>query len=236
MDYDLIQGSELNAVETPSNTDVLPVQNGTELKKITFQNLKNAATGDVSAAISSEASARATAVSNEATARANADTLLETAITNEATARGNADTALQNAITAEATARESADSDLRNAINTVKSDVDTLDFEINGQQVTIEYVANQYVDADGKFKPYNNWSRTNFIPVPNDGYGYISYSNIATPSAYCAFYSDKTDESFVRRFSIQNTQTGEVRIPEDAKYFVVSNYTTAIMTKNTMSI
>lgn len=45
-DYDLIQVSELNALETPSNTDVLPVQNGTELKKITFQNLKSAATGD----------------------------------------------------------------------------------------------------------------------------------------------------------------------------------------------
>lgn len=46
MDYDLIQVSELNALETPSNTDVLPVQNGSELKKITFQNLKSAATGD----------------------------------------------------------------------------------------------------------------------------------------------------------------------------------------------
>ena len=56
-DYDLVQVSELTATETPANTDVLPIQQGTELKKITYANLKS------------------NVVSDEANARQNADAL-----------------------------------------------------------------------------------------------------------------------------------------------------------------
>ena len=56
-DYDLVQVSELTATETPANTDVLPIQQGTTLKKITYANLKS------------------NVVSDEANARQNADNL-----------------------------------------------------------------------------------------------------------------------------------------------------------------
>lgn len=56
-DYDLVQVSELTATETPANADVLPIQQGTELKKITYANLKSKV------------------VSDEANARQNADNL-----------------------------------------------------------------------------------------------------------------------------------------------------------------
>lgn len=56
-DYDLVQVSELTATETPASADVLPIQQGTTLKKITYANLKS------------------NMVSDEATARQNADAL-----------------------------------------------------------------------------------------------------------------------------------------------------------------
>ena len=56
-DYDLVQVSELTATETPANADVLPIQQGTTLKKITYANLKS------------------NVVSDEANARQNADNL-----------------------------------------------------------------------------------------------------------------------------------------------------------------
>lgn len=112
-------------------------------------------------------------------------------------------------------------------ISGLKEDLRQIDKDVYGDQVVITYVPNEYVANDGSFTPYNNWSRTDFIPIPNDGDG-MRYTNDGRATSYCAWYSDKSESSFIRMFSAQKTQTGNAQIPESAKYFVVSNYTADI--------
>ena len=76
MAYELIKVSELPELTTPSDPNVLPIQDGDYLKRISFENLKEAVTGDVAADLAAEVTAREGAVSGEATARANADTAI----------------------------------------------------------------------------------------------------------------------------------------------------------------
>ena len=61
MAYELIKVSELPELTTPSDANVLPIQDGDYLKRISFEHLKDAATDDVSAALTTEANARGTA-------------------------------------------------------------------------------------------------------------------------------------------------------------------------------
>ena len=116
---------------------------------------------------------------------------------------------------------------LKSALNNISNRVEDLNTTVNGMHVSIEYIPNEYVGNDGTFKPYANWSRTNFIPAPNDGDG-LRYTNSAVASAYCAFYASQDESSFIRSFSIQHTQTGNFPVPENARYFAVSNYTAFI--------
>lgn len=76
MAYELIKVSELPELTTPSDPNVLPIQDGDYLKRISFENLKEAATGDVAGDLAAEVTAREGAVSGEATTRANADTAI----------------------------------------------------------------------------------------------------------------------------------------------------------------
>lgn len=76
MAYELIKVSELPELTTPSDPNVLPIQDGDYLKRISFENLKEAVTGDVAADLAAEVTARESAVSGEATARGNADTAI----------------------------------------------------------------------------------------------------------------------------------------------------------------
>ena len=76
MAYELIKVSELPELTTPSDSNVLPIQDGDYLKRISFESLKEAATGDVADDLAAEVTARESAVSGEATARGNADTAI----------------------------------------------------------------------------------------------------------------------------------------------------------------
>ena len=76
MAYELIRVSELPETTTPDEANVLPIQAGDTLKKITFDNLKEAVTGDLADDLAAEVTAREGAVSGEATARGNADTAI----------------------------------------------------------------------------------------------------------------------------------------------------------------
>lgn len=76
MAYELIKVSELPELTTPSDPNVIPIQDGDYLKRISFENLKEAATGDVAGDLAAEVTAREGAVSGEATARGNADTAI----------------------------------------------------------------------------------------------------------------------------------------------------------------
>jgi len=76
MAYELIKVSELPELTTPSDPNVIPIQDGDYLKRISFENLKEAVTGDVAGDLAAEVTARESAVSGEATARSNADTAI----------------------------------------------------------------------------------------------------------------------------------------------------------------
>lgn len=76
MAYELIKVSELPELTAPSDPNVIPIQDGDYLKRISFENLKEAATGDVADDLAAEVTAREGAVSGEATARGNADTAI----------------------------------------------------------------------------------------------------------------------------------------------------------------
>lgn len=73
MAFELIKVSELPELTTPSDSNVIPIQDGDYLKRISFENLKEAVTGDVADDLAAEVTARESAVSGEATARGNAD-------------------------------------------------------------------------------------------------------------------------------------------------------------------
>lgn len=76
MAFELIKVSELPELTTPSDPNVIPIQDGDYLKRISFENLKEAVTDDVADDLAAEVTAREGAVSDEATARGNADTAI----------------------------------------------------------------------------------------------------------------------------------------------------------------
>lgn len=76
MAFELIKVSELPELTTPSDPNVIPIQDGDYLKRISFENLKEAVTDDVADDLAAEVTAREGAVSGEATARGNADTAI----------------------------------------------------------------------------------------------------------------------------------------------------------------
>lgn len=60
MAYELIKVSELPELTTPADANVVPIQDGDYLKRISFANLKEAASGDVADDLAAEYSASAT--------------------------------------------------------------------------------------------------------------------------------------------------------------------------------
>nr|DAE51603.1 MAG TPA: Acid sphingomyelinase-like phosphodiesterase 3a [Caudoviricetes sp.] len=76
----------------------------------------------------------------------------------------------------------------------------------------------EYVDADGAFKEYKTWSRTDFIPVTMDSFKIVT--DVGS-SVYNCFYD--ADKVFISNFTwIKETI---VKAPQNAKYFVISGAT-----------
>ena len=73
MTYELIKVSELPELTTPSDPNVVPIQDGDYLKRISFQNLKESLTGDIADDLEAETQAREQAIQDEAQAREDAD-------------------------------------------------------------------------------------------------------------------------------------------------------------------
>lgn len=73
MAYELIKVSELPELTTPSDPNVIPIQDGDYLKRISFEKLKEAVTGDIADDLAAETQAREQAIQDEAQARENAD-------------------------------------------------------------------------------------------------------------------------------------------------------------------
>ena len=73
MAYELIKVSELPELTTPSDPNVVPIQDGDYLKRMSFRNLKESLTGDIADDLEAETQAREQAIQDEAQARENAD-------------------------------------------------------------------------------------------------------------------------------------------------------------------
>ena len=188
----------------------------------TASNAAASATASKNAAATSETNA-----ANSANAAAQTLTNVNQAGATQVAAIQAKGTEVLNSIPADYTELSNDVDDLKSDLENVYDDVSELDIAVNGSHITINYVANQYVSStDGHFVNYENWTRTDFVPIPTNGA--LRYSNSGPMSAYCAFYSLPSESAFVSAFTIQNTTSGEITVPNTARYFIVSNYTSAI--------
>ena len=111
---------------------------------------------------------------------------------------------------------------IRTQFTDVKSELSQLDSTVNGEDIPITFIANEYINSsNGTFVSYNGWSRSNLIDCSM--VDSIIYTNTGRPSAYNAFYDGNGE--FISAFNIQQTQTGNYPKPANAKYFAYSNYT-----------
>ena len=106
------------------------------------------------------------------------------------------------------------------AINQLKSDLSDLKTSVNGEEI-ITYIDNEYVNTDGTFTTYNGWSRTDYIDCSS--VESFRYKNTGRASNYNAFYDE--NKTFIEMFPIQTLELGDRTKPVNAKYFVLSNYT-----------
>lgn len=105
------------------------------------------------------------------------------------------------------------------------ADVGNLKTATYQYETVFEMVANQYVDNQtGEFKPYNNWSRSDFIDVTQFSSIIISSP---TRSPYCCWYSDNDVSNKIGAFTIEQGDT-ILPVRDGAKYIVISNTTTAM--------
>lgn len=82
-------------------------------------------------------------------------------------------------------------------------------------------VKNSYIDAAGKETAYNNWTSSDYLPTNGARRLYFTTTK---NSNYNAFYSDKTEESFIGSFAMATSNVnGYIYVPENAKYFRISN-------------
>lgn len=109
-------------------------------------------------------------------------------------------------------------------IDSLKEDLASVNNTVFGKNINITYIDGEYVDTNGNFIKYDNWSRTDYINCEN--LTNLIYTNNGATSLHNAFY-DKALK-FISVFTIQKTQTGNISIPENAAYFVLSNYTITI--------
>ena len=105
--------------------------------------------------------------------------------------------------------------------------LETLNGDLNatvyGKQTAVIFVYDEYVDnTNGTFLSYKGWKRTDYIDC--SGLTTIDYRN-TFPSQYNAFYDE--NKSFIRSFKIENVQSRSVPVPDNAKYFTLSNVNNA---------
>ena len=91
----------------------------------------------------------------------------------------------------------------------------------------LDIVENEYVKSNnGRFAPYNGWSRTGFVycegastitfPACNDGSGGSSVINEN------GWYSTNDVSGYISKMSLGKWNEQTVTVPENAKYFVIS--------------
>lgn len=88
----------------------------------------------------------------------------------------------------------------------------------------VTLVANEYVDSSGAFKPYNNWSRTDYIDVSSGSLRIVN--GTGTTSNYNFFY-DSEHNPIGSRFSFYGGETVK-SVPSNAKYAVLSAQTSVM--------
>lgn len=104
-------------------------------------------------------------------------------------------------------------------LNELKGDLG--DVFTESYSLRLNCVRNSYIDSNGKETAYNNWTSSDYLPTNEASRLYFTTTK---NSSYNAFYSDKTEESFISSFTMSTTNvSGYVTVPENAKYFRVSN-------------
>lgn len=96
----------------------------------------------------------------------------------------------------------------------------------NYQIIMFDTVANEYPSSTG-FNPYNNWTRSDYIPVTPGETVFIN-----SPTRYSsdnAFYD--ADKVFKSTFTIGQQTPAAVIVPDGAYYMVISNQTSAFFTE-----
>lgn len=121
-------------------------------------------------------------------------------------------------------------------IYNLKVNVSVLQDSAVQKYITPAYVDNEYVKTDGTFEAYNGWSRTDFVDISTYTNLVVDAGTASTSQTYIynAFYSDKTPESFVSKFTLGNG-VNDVKIPQDAKYAVLSNTSLRLKTQYKIS-
>lgn len=99
---------------------------------------------------------------------------------------------------------------------------------IGGSPVVYNSIANEYVAMDGSFASYNNWSRSDYIPVTG---GEKLYYYTDTICAYNIFYDEnkaKIGNNVIMYDGLYSEGNYRyVAVPQGAKYFAFSNSTSA---------
>lgn len=114
---------------------------------------------------------------------------------------------------------------LNDNVTQLGQDVDDLEGAVNGGTQTITYIDNEYVNnTNGAFVHYNGWSRTNYIDV--QGLATLNFNNPGADSLYNAFYD--VEKHFIKSFRTLSNYSGAATVPENAKWAVLSNTSSAI--------
>ena len=234
MAYELIKVSELPELTTPSDPNVVPIQDGDYLKRISFQNLKESLTGDIADDLEAEVTARESAVSGEATARGNADTAILADLASPYSASATyavgdyctKDGVLKRCNTAITTAEawNSAhwdDAKLGGDVSTLRSAIDDVEGQIRTGIVEVtkgNLIPNEYIKDNGMFAPYNGWSRTTYIDVSETNEIDI-ISDGSSEGRYNAYYNE--EKTVIGMFSFADGKSHKV-LPEGTKYIRMS--------------
>ena len=178
------------------------------------QGSATAASGSATVATNkaAEASASATIATEKATEAANSATAAGTAKTGAETAQAAAEAVLES-IPADYSELSDDVSELKNAF---------ADFAESGY-IDINYtlIKNSYPDMDG-FHSYNNWDRTDYIPVA--GGKTVYFDNTGRFSADNVWYDD--NKTPISKFTVLIGTKLALTAPDNARYMVVSNSST----------
>lgn len=104
-------------------------------------------------------------------------------------------------------------------LGTLRSAITSLDEGI----LFFKVIPDTYIATTGAEVPYNGWSSSDFVPVQNDKIIIVS----RVRSTYNCFYDANKDYISGQNFTV-NEGTTTVTVPENAKYFRLSNTSAAM--------